>query len=215
MGIGTVPQFSIGQRALLVTTPAGNFLWDCIGLVDAATIAIVKALGGLAGIAISHPHYYAAMTQWSRAFGGAPVHLHAADRQWVMYPDPAIRFWDGDTKEIAPGLTLIRTGGHFAGATVAHWARGGDGAGAILAGDIVFVVPDRDHVGFMRSYPNLIPLSAPAVERIGAALEPFEFGAIYGAFFDRNIAGGGKDIVRRSVKRYVRAVTGDGSAELL
>ena len=56
-GIGTVPQFAIGQRALLIRTPAGNILWDCIALIDAATSEIVRALGGLAGIAISHPHY--------------------------------------------------------------------------------------------------------------------------------------------------------------
>lgn len=214
IGIGTVPQFAIGHRALLVKTAAGNFLWDCIGLCDAATIEIINGLGGLAGIAISHPHYYAAMVEWSRAFGGAPIHLHESDRQWVMYPDPAIRFWSGMTMEIAPGLTLVNAGGHFAGATVAHWAQAGSGKGALLAGDIVFVIPDRKYVSFMRSYPNLIPLSAPSVRRIGASLEPFAFEAIYGAFFDRNIAAGGKEIVRRSVERYARAVSGDGSAEL-
>ena len=37
IGIGTVPQFAIGQRALLVRTPQGNLLWDCIALIDAAT----------------------------------------------------------------------------------------------------------------------------------------------------------------------------------
>jgi len=34
LGIGTVPAFAIGQRAILVTTPAGNVLWDCISLLD-------------------------------------------------------------------------------------------------------------------------------------------------------------------------------------
>jgi hypothetical protein len=29
------------------------------------------------------------MVEWSRAFGGVPIHLHAADRQWVMRPDEA------------------------------------------------------------------------------------------------------------------------------
>jgi hypothetical protein len=83
-----------------------------------------------------------------------------------------------------------------------------------LSGDIVQVIPDRNFVGFMRSYPNLIPLSAPAVERIGALLEPFAFDVIHGTWFDRTIPRGGKDIVRRSVARYAAAVRGDGSAEL-
>ena len=30
IGIGTQPAFAIGQRALLVRTPGGNVLWDCI-----------------------------------------------------------------------------------------------------------------------------------------------------------------------------------------
>ena len=89
IGVGTVPKFSIGQRALILRAGEGNILWDCIPFIDAATIEIVKGLGGLAGIAISHPHYYATMVEWSRAFGGVPIHLHAADRQWIMRPDPA------------------------------------------------------------------------------------------------------------------------------
>src|SRR5579864_9703313 len=31
-GVGVEPAFAIGQRALLVGTPGGNVLWDCISL---------------------------------------------------------------------------------------------------------------------------------------------------------------------------------------
>ena len=213
IGIGTVPAFAIGQRALLLTSDAGNVLWDCISLLDDATVAMVKGLGGLIGIAISHPHYYAAMADWAHAFD-APIHLHAGDRQWVMRLDPAIKFWDGDTLGLTRGVTLIRCGGHFAGGTVLHWAQGGGGRGALLSGDIVQIIPDRKFVSFMRSYPNLIPLSAPAVERIGAALEPFAFDVIHGAWFDRIVPADAKAVIRRSIARYVTAVRGDGSAEL-
>jgi hypothetical protein len=213
IGIGTVPAFAIGQRALLLKTPAGNFLWDCISLVDAATVEIVKGLGGLAGIAISHPHYYSSMVEWAHAFD-APIHLHTSDRQWVMRPDPSIKFWDGDTLKLTDGVTLIRCGGHFAGGTVLHWAQGGGGRGALLSGDIVQVIPDRKFVSFMRSYPNLIPLSAPAVERIGTLLAPFSYDVIHGAWFDRVIWRDSKAIVERSIARYVAAVRGDGSADL-
>jgi hypothetical protein len=213
IGIGTVPAFAIGQRALLLMTEEGNVLWDCISVLDDATIAIVKALGGLIGIAISHPHYYSSMVEWAQKFD-APIHLHAADREWVMRADPSIKFWDGDTLTVARGVTLIRCGGHFAGGTVLHWAQGAGGRGALLSGDIVQVIPDRKFVTFMRSYPNMIPLSAPAVERVGAMLEPYSFEAIHGAWFDRTIPRNGKDVVKRSVARYVAAVRGDGSAEL-
>jgi len=95
---------NIGQRAILACTPAGNVLWE-LALIDDATIDLLKGLGGVAAIAISHPHYYTTMVEWSRAFGGVPIHLHEADRQWVMRADPAVQSW-GDTKPIAPGLVL-------------------------------------------------------------------------------------------------------------
>src|SRR5436190_391043 len=65
--IGTEPVFAIGQRALLVQAPGGNVLWDCLTLIDDATVAAVQALGGIAAIAISHPHYYSSMVEWSHA----------------------------------------------------------------------------------------------------------------------------------------------------
>ena len=213
IGIGTVPHFAIGQRALLLRTDRGNVLWDCISLLDEATKDIVKGLGGLIGIAISHPHYYSSMVEWAHTFD-APIHLHAADRQWVMRPDASVKFWDGDALNLATGVTLIRCGGHFAGGTVLHWAQGGGGRGALLSGDIVQVIPDRKFVTFMRSYPNMIPMSAPAVERIGKLLAPYPFDVIHGAWFDRLIPRDAKSIVERSIVRYVKAVSGDGSAEL-
>jgi hypothetical protein len=84
IGIGSTPEFAIGQRALLLRTPVGNFLWDCVSLIDGATVELIRSLGGLRGIAISHPHYYATMVEWSRAFHDVPIYLHAADRAWVM-----------------------------------------------------------------------------------------------------------------------------------
>src|SRR5512143_1440725 len=42
-GIGTHPDFAIAQRALLVQTPAGNVLWDCISFLDDPTRAAVNA----------------------------------------------------------------------------------------------------------------------------------------------------------------------------
>ncbi len=211
--IATTPGFAIGQRALLVCRPAGNLLWDCLSLLDPATEALVGALGGLAGIAISHPHYYTAMADWAAAFR-CPIHLHQADRQWVMRPDAAIRFWEGSSFPLAPGLTLIRCGGHFAGGTVLHWADGANGKGALLSGDILQVLPDRRHVSFMRSFPNYWPVSAPAVRRIRAALAGVAFDAIYGAFAGREIATGGRAALAASAARYLAAIEGDGSAEL-
>ena len=205
LGIGTLPSFAIGQRALLVRSPEGNVLWDCISLLDDTTVEYVRALGGIRHIAISHPHYYSSMVEWAKAFD-APVHLHAADRRWVMRPDDALSFWEGETLELGGGLTLVRTGGHFDGGTVLHWADGAEGRGALLSGDLLQVVPDRRYVSFMYSYPNLIPLPAPAVRRIADAVAPYDFDRIYGAWWDRVVPSDGKACVARSVARYVAAI---------
>jgi hypothetical protein len=60
----------------------------------------------------------------------------------------------------------------------------------------------------MRSYPNLIPLSAPEVEHIGVAMKPFAFEAIYGHYFDRVIPKDAKSVLEKSVERYVGAIKG-------
>ena len=210
--ISMAPPFAIGQRAFLLVSPQGNVLWDCSTLLDDATISLLRALGGVSAIAISHPHFYTTMRRWSDAFG-APVHLHADDGQWVVNPGGDLLFWEGETRELQPGLTLIRCGGHFAGGTVLHRARGPAGGGELFSGDVLQVAPDRRHVSFMRSYPNLIPLSAAVVERIVARLAPYEFDRIYGAFAEREILEDAAAAVRRSAARYIRAVSGSGPAD--
>jgi len=207
-GIATYPEFAIGQRALLVHTPHGNVLWDSISLIDEPTITLVNALGGVSAIAISHPHFYSSMVEWSHAFD-APIYLHAADRQSVMRPDSAVEFWRGETKTLSEGVTLIRAGGHFAGGTVLHWAAGAEGKGALFSGDILTVVADRRHVSFMYSYPNLIPLPARAVRQIVAAVEPYPFDRIYGGWWGKVIESDAQAAVARSAARYIAAIEGD------
>jgi hypothetical protein len=204
-GVGTEPSFAIGQRALLVRTPEGNLLWDCVTLLDDATIAAVRERGGVAAVAISHPHYYSAMVEWARAFD-APVHLHEADRRWVMRQDPSLRFWSGDSLPLFGGLTLVRLGGHFPGATVCLWPAGAGGQGALLAGDVLQVVQDRRYVSFMYSYPNLVPLPGHVVSRIAGRVAELRFERIHGAWWDRVVERDGRAAVARSADRYLAAL---------
>ncbi len=205
LGIGSDPGFAIGQRALLVKSTAGNVLWDCIAYLDDEIVERISAAGGLAAIAISHPHYYAAMVEWAHAFA-CPIYLHEAERKWVMRPDSSVQFWSGETHSLGGGVTLIRCGGHYEGGQVLHWAS----ERALLSGDIVHVIPDRRYVSFMYSYPNLIPLPAATVQKVAEALEPFPFDKIHGAWWDRFIPADASNVVRRSADRYVRAITGSG-----
>jgi hypothetical protein len=206
-GIGTTPHFAIGQRALLVPYGEKNLLWDCIALLDDATAKEIERRGGLAGIAISHPHYYTTMVEWAHRFG-CPIHLHARDAEWIMRPDAAVEPWHGETRELGHGLTLIRAGGHFPGGTVLHRAHDDDD-GALLTGDIIQVIPDRSHVAFMWSYPNQIPLPDAEVRAIGAAVEPYPYETLYGAWWGTVLPHDAKAIVRRSVDRYGAALRGE------
>jgi hypothetical protein len=199
LGIGCEPDFAIGQRALL----AGGVLWDCQALLDDEIDAAIRARGGLDAIAISHCHYYSTMVDWAERFD-CEILVHADDRRWVMRPEERVRFWEGEQLELKPGLTLLRLGGHFAGGQVLHWAE----RRLLLSGDIVQVIPDRTHVGFMYSYPNLIPLPPETVLRMAAKLEPWDFEQIVGAWWGRVVRRDAKEVVRRSAERYAAAVSG-------
>jgi glyoxylase-like metal-dependent hydrolase (beta-lactamase superfamily II) len=206
-GFRCQPQVGIGPVGCLVQTGSGNVLWDCPGFVDERVVGEVNARGGIAAISASHPHFYSAMGAWSEAFGGAPILLPAADREWVLRPDPRIQFWD-DSVELVPGLTALRCGGHFEGSSVLHWAAGAEGRGVLFTGDTIMVASDRRWVSFMRSYPNYIPLGGATVAAIAARVGRLEFDRIYGnPGWEKFVEAGAAEIVRRSAERYRRAVS--------
>ncbi len=204
--INTVPPFAIGQQAQLIQTPAGQVLWDSLSLCEPASVEAVRARGGIAAIAISHPHFNAAMVDWSEAFGGVPIWIHADDREWVMRPDPAICYWTGDTADplLGSGLSLVRVGGHFLGSTDLLWPAGANGKGVLFTGDMPQVAADLRWVTFLYSYPNMIPVSASAVRRIAATLAGYRFDRIYGSWTPRVVAANASLAVAKSAERYLR-----------
>ena len=204
-GIGTEPRFAIGQRALLIPGSGGNLLWDCVTYLDDDTVKAIRALGGVTAIAISHPHYYGAMVQWSEAFDGAPIFVHARDRQWVQRGGP-VESWEGDSVQVLPGRTLLRAGVHFAGGTIVHWSQGPNGNGALCTGDIFQVVEDRRWLSFMYSYPNLIPEHPETVRRAVRLVDPLPFDTIYGAWWGKVITEDAKGAVTRSARRDLQHI---------
>src|SRR6478736_253256 len=152
VGIGLEPPFAIGQRALLVRTPHGNVMWDCISLLDQRARRQIADLGGIAAICLSHPHFYAA--------------------------------------------------------AVLHWPAGNQQRGALLTGDTITVVQDREWVSFMWSYPNLIPLDQATVLDIARRVERFTFDRVYGGWWGRIVVADGAGAIRRSADRYVARLNG-------
>lgn len=207
-GIGSTPPVGIGQRALLVRAPSGNVLWDCTAYLDDDLVNQITELGGVRAIAVSHPHFYGSLVEWSRAFD-APVYLHAADREWVGRPDPAIVHWEGDTYDLGPGLSLINAGTHFPGGTVLHWRDDPAGRGVLCSGDIFAVVMDRRWVSFMYSFPNHIPERPRVIRRALRLMDGLAFDRIYGAFWGRVVRTDGAEALRRSARRYLRFALDD------
>ncbi|MGD8169876.1 hydrolase [Herbiconiux sp. P16] len=196
----------IGQRGLLLRTPAGNLLWEPPGFIDENGIRAVAELGGVAAVTASHPHLTGSSIQWSHAFGGAPVYVAEADARWIQRPDPAIRLWS-QSIELLPGVRMLQVGGHFPGSDVVLWSAGADGRGALLTGDTLMVGADLASVSVMRSFPNYIPLPERIVRRILDSVRPLEYDRIYSAF--RSVDSDAPAIVERSLERYIRWVRGD------
>jgi glyoxylase-like metal-dependent hydrolase (beta-lactamase superfamily II) len=207
----TKPEFGIGQRAFLVRTSKGkkNVLWDCISYLDSKTLQIVSKLGGLSLIAISHPHYYSSMNEWSEKFGNIPIYIHELDKKWVAYRSKNIVFWKGITLSLSSEITLLNLGGHFDGGTVLHWKRNGSRRkeNILLSGDIISVARDRRRTSFMYSYPNLIPLSKDKINQIVRRISRFRFEKLYSAFEGEEIKKDAFEAVKRSARRYIKHIS--------
>jgi hypothetical protein len=201
------PKVGIGQSAFVITTDAGSVVWDPPGFVDDAAAERIRALGDVLGISSSHPHMFGVQLEWSRRLGDPPVLVSRPNLEWVSRTGPVIRE-HGDQHEIVPGLTLHRFGGHFRGSTVLHWAAGAGGRGVLLTSDTIHGNPDRATVAFLRSYPNRIPLSPAAVERITKAVEQLSFDRLYDNF-GRGVDSDARAAIRRSADRYIGWVRGD------
>jgi hypothetical protein len=210
ISIHTEPKVAIGQRAIIVRTPGGNVLWDCITLLDEETITKIKSLGGLKAIVISHPHYYSTHLEWARAFD-CPVYLAAEDRKWVAQLDDQRQIFVTETETDVLGTKVLKLGGHFPGSFVLLYE------GRLLIADTLVTTPsglgswDTDAVGtarerprgmnsfvFMWSIPNMIPLAPNEIERMWAILKKYEFSSTHGPFM-------GTDIVKtpREMKQRV------------
>lgn len=194
------PKFSIGQRALFVLSENGNILWDCIPLLDEATIEFIKGKGGLKAIAFSHPHYYSNMKMWAEAFN-CKVYIHEKDKEWVVNGGDFVEYWNGKDLSLWDQLKLHNIGGHFEGSSIIQipWM---SETGALLIGDTMYLSPSMKHFATMRSYPNRIPLPLNEIKRIEKRFEEISYDTIYGFYSYQNVEKTAKEIVRSSFDKY-------------
>ena len=227
--IVTQPPFAIGQRAFLIATPAGNILWDCITLLDRATVSRIQDRGGLAAIVISHPHFYSAHVEWARAFA-CPVYLAAEDSGWLARTDADHQRFLEQVETPIPGrdgagteALAVKLGGHFPGSLVLLFD------GRLLVADTLMTTPagsgsrEVDALGekrgagerpvglnsfaFMWSIPNYIPLGAEEVARMWGVLKRYQFRSTHGGFARHDIESPDvKARVLRSMQVQIKAM---------
>ena len=200
------PGFAISQRAFLVPSGRKHVMWECLSLVTPEAIAEIESKGGVSCIAISHPHFYAAMVEWSEALGGVPIYLHEADRRWVQRTSPLIEFWKGERLALGDELELVRLAGHFPGSTGLWWKSGPRPGGSLFPGDALQVASDRRFVTFMYSYPNWIPLNPSVVRALRDAVAPLVFDDVFGYSRGRQIIGNARMAIDASFARYLAAI---------
>lgn len=205
--LGLEPSFAINQRAILIHAEHVTVLWEALPLVTSEAIAWVTRDGPVDFIALSHPHFYSAMERWSEALGGIPILVHESDREWVPPEAKHVQFWTGEQKMLAPGVKLLRVGGHFPGSAALHWQDALEPNGVLFPGDALQVSNNRKHVSFLYSYPNAIPMNVSDVIRMRELLSEYSFERVYGFTWQRNILSEGKAKSDWSFERFLSAAT--------
>lgn len=222
--IVTTPKLGIGQRGILIKTPVGNIMWDCITLLDEDTITKINDLGGLKAIVISHPHYYSTHVEWAEAFD-CPVYIAAEDKGWLTQTDPHQILVNTTEHELKikgdqTGVKIIKLGGHFPGSLVLLFEK------HLMIADTLLTTPaglgswKTDAVGtprerpagmnsfvFMWSIPNFIPLAPGEITRMWDILKQYDFTSTHGAFVGQEIEDDGlKERVLDSMQIQVKSM---------
>ena len=77
---------------------------------------------------ISHPHFYTTYADWAQAFK-CPVYMASDDQSWLCQKPPTPQTLSlvggpaGAAVNVLPGVSAIKTGGHFPGSLVLHWEK--------------------------------------------------------------------------------------------
>lgn len=200
-GFWIEPNPGLGTTGWLIDTADGPVAWEGAGYYPPAALAEIRRRGGLRVVGSSHVHGYGALFQLQDEFAPEVLAVGVQDLAWTK----AFRVtWPVDERlELAPGLVVHRTGGHFPGHNVLHDER----RGILFCGDALKVdlAEDGTPVGLSchKAYHAQIPLSHAEVARARELIAPLDFEAVATPFeyaapvstkqvlalFDRQLAG--------------------------
>lgn len=176
------PSIGIGTRGYLVLHPEGAVLWDgCAWYDDAALEAITfwsTRVGGIRLLSASHPHAYGALWQLQERLP-VPIAIPVADLEWTNAFAVSHPF--EECLDVAAGLRVVQTGGHFDGHAVLYWAE----KEALFAGDLLkFHYEDGQLNGLSthKAFNRQIPMSHGEVRRYRDALDGLDFSRVWTSF---------------------------------
>ena len=175
------PVEGIGPSGYLLTSENGNVFFEGCSIFDAAALAQIDRLGGIAVLSASHPHSYGALWQLQDRFE-PELALPAADFVWSA----ALRItwpWD-DHLAVLAGFDLYRTAGHFDGHAVLY----DEGRRLLLCGDALkFELDPADRrrattISAHKAFVRGVPLTASELSRYRAIFAALAFDATWTPF---------------------------------
>jgi hypothetical protein len=174
------PDFGLGGSGWVIETEDGLVGFEAAPFYDEAALDELRDRGGLVALGSSHVHGYGALWQLQDALQPPTVFVGVDDLVWTK---AFVVTWPADeVLAIAPGLTLHRTGGHFAGHSVLHDER----RGHLFCGDSLKVDlgPAGEAVGLSahKAFHAQIPLSHGEVRHYRSIVEHLDFSRVFTPF---------------------------------
>ena len=176
----TMPQLGIGPVSYLIKQDAGNILFEGTAWYSDDVLGYIESLGSVRWIAASHPHAYGGLWRVQERFE-PDVAIQVQDLLWtnamrVTWP------WD-DRLELAPGVQLIHTGGHFPGHAVL-WDRD---RRTLFAGDVLKFHYNGDQLAGIschKAFNRQVPLSHAEIRRYRQVMGDLDFDHVFTSFED-------------------------------
>ncbi|RJK96332.1 MBL fold metallo-hydrolase [Vallicoccus soli] len=174
------PDLGLGSKGWVLETAAGLLGFECAPWYSDAAVEELRRRGGLAVLASSHVHGYGALWRLQDELDPPVVSTGVADLVWTK----AFRVtWPADeVLDLAPGVTLHRTGGHFDGHSVLHDAT----RGLLFCGDSLKVdlAPDGSAAALSahKAFHAQIPLSHGELRHYREVIGSLDFSTVLTPF---------------------------------
>ena len=198
---GCTPRFGLDSKGWVIETDIGLVGFECAPWYSDEAVDELRRRGGLAVLASSHVHGYGALWRVQEQLEPPVVCVGVRDLLWTK----AFRVtWPADdVLQLAPDLTLHRTGGHFDGHSVLHDSR----RGVLFCGDSLKVDFAEDGTALAlsahKAFHAQIPLSHGELREYREVVAALEFGAVYTPF--EGVTGVSTDHVVHLVDRLLSA----------